>query len=761
MSKNFFDEKDIAEEPKSFFDDNDVVQEEPEKMGKLQAAAVGAIDILPQPVTNVVAGIGGELSRLAENKADELFGIKNVDEQLKKQGFQIVEPERKNAYVEGVETIKNLQKKASEDQPLAYYGASIPASIAGGGAILKVAGKSDKLAKLLGTFKSMKDASKTARIGAAGLTATGLGVAESVTSGKSPEEIASDTALSGGLGVGIGVAAEALGGTGRLAKKGAEKFAKSDLGVIVKNELEGLSLLTKDSLTRLEGEAKKQAKKITDSLFSKRKMSGKEIGDIMEEAGEKGYLGDMQQFVQEVEDKATPIISQVKEFGRGDLGDTSEAKKALNRMNEIVNRFSTLKGKLVETTEKQQIVKGVKKTPLYGPPTVVQRGPSSLYSSPAEEAQAKLLQKQQGIEAKARELGKDVSAFEPTVQKDLDQVSQLVETIGDKGTSKQAISQPFKYGQQTPIEIDYPKLGTKFSPKTIETEIEKISRESSTENAGRKLQNLRSKLGAERDALDPRRNPEEHRFYSEMINKIDDKISEIPEAMQKRLKGARKGFEQSMLAGEELGVGNTLRTAVPEQIAPGDLKEAQKQAINETYKLAENILEKEKKGFAKRGQMEETIKNIYEPLTGQKGTLESMDKLSREYQIAKEMNKPIGSNITPGAGIISQVSSVAGITAKKAAAKTLATGAKIAKGTGDYARRLGTKITNKLPIEKVQALHQRAMTNPKYSDFANALQKVVNEPDVSKRNVLMYGLYQQPAFREFINTESNIIDDEE
>lgn len=761
MSKNFFDEKDIVEEPKSFFDDNDVVQEEPEKIGKLQAAAVGAIDILPQPVTNVVAGIGGELSRLAENKADELFGIKNVDEQLKKQGFQIVEPERKNAYVEGVETIKNLQKKASEDQPLAYYGASIPASIVGGGAILKTAGKSDKLAKLLGTFKSMKDASKTARIGAAGLTATGLGAAESVTSGKSPEEIASDIATSAGIGTAIGAGAEALGGTGRLVKKGVEKFKDSDMGLIVKREVEGLSLLAKESIGRLEGDAKKQAKKITDSLFSKRKSSGKEIGDLMEEAGEKGYLGDMQQFVQEVEEKAKPIVAELKEYGRGQSGDNSETKKALNKVKEILNRFSTLKGKLIETTEKQQMVKGVKKTPVYGPPTVVQRGPSSLYSSPAEEAQAKLLQKQQGIEAKARELGKDVSAFEPTVQKDLDQVSQLVETIGDKGTTKQVITQPFKYGQQTPVEINYPKLGTKFSPKTVEMEIEKATREPFSENSGRKLQKIRSVLGSQLEKITASSNPEEHALYVQMINKIDEKISELPKQMLNKLKSSRKEFEQAMVTGQELGLENTIRTAIPEIIDPGEYSEAKKKAVNEVYKLAENILEKEKKGFAKRGQMDETIKNIYEPLTGEKGTLDKINQLSREYQIAKEMNLPIKSQITPGASLITQLSSVSGITAKRAAAKTLATGAKIAKGTGDYARQLGTKITNKLPIEKVQALHQRAMANPKYSEFANALQRVVNEPDVSKRNVLMYGLYQQPAFREFIGTESSIIDDEE
>lgn len=711
------------------------------KMGKLEAAAIGAgTGVLPDFINNAIAGVGGMVgrgaSKVAETTSDiasSLLGSEeekkqrqSLEENLKK--LNLPEEEIDLGYKSGVETLKKAQEKASEDQPWAYYGAMVPTSLATGSAATSLSkfDKLQKLQKLIKPLEVAKDASFGVKVGAAGLEAAKLSGLSALTGGENLDDI--ENAITGGVltGAGLETALSGIKGgasvAGKLGKWGSEKV--KDLPIIesfskARNlALEGKNVTGKAVENRIIEESKRLVKESLQPLLKgERKTGSASIGKIIKNIDKVQDYEDFDKFVNKnlkrLENVRTP---------------TEESKKTIDELKNLFESYKQLK-----TTATIKPIKGdVVTEPIMR--TKVIRG-AAKYASPEEEAAAKLQKQANKIIGKGEELGKDVTQFPPTQRPELGVQTSLLETATPKTTSFQSIAQEVPYGQKTPISYMKEQVGE----KELYTKIPKYGKDI-TESveipktaSARDLQELKKGIQEIEGAAVGQKGLAPKAALTTRKETEDFLKSGMSESTRNMYEKANQKIKTVEGISEVLGV-DLIRSFGPEgEVAINKAAQILRRAEGEGL-TAENIRDKLGIVFKELGK-----------LNPQKAQLlqNKANDIAERYRLNKLASTTFGLNLG---------------TAQATAVRTGEALGKLQKVVSDPVRKLGKKLTNNLPMDKIQSLRDVATKSPKYQTYANALDKLLKTEDISKRNVMLYGLYQQPAFREFAKNNSQLLD---
>jgi len=237
------------------------VEPTPEKIGAGEAALLGAAEGVSFGLSDVLSGVAGAAGEYLGGDSEQREELRKAQEETgidlgaRKPGLEGL----MDAYYEAKGEAKEKRERAAEEHPVAYYGASLPASIAGTGGVglaakgLSGLGKAGSLAaKVLPTAEKIKKGAtlgQKALIGAgeaakAGAI-SGLGMGDAKLLEGEVAETAKEAALGAGLGAVTGAAIPALGSAGSklLSKvkeasgKGAVKLAKIAVGVADDDQL--------------------------------------------------------------------------------------------------------------------------------------------------------------------------------------------------------------------------------------------------------------------------------------------------------------------------------------------------------------------------------------------------------------------------------------------------------------------------------------------------------------------------------------------
>ena len=383
MSEEFDPDKFLAEtedlapeastfDPDAFLAETEPVEVSPEsaETGTLEAGVLGFGEGASFGLTPVLGGIASAAGEAISDVGDVL-GL-TAEGQLEKEGFDVDDKKGLqgllDAYYEGRERQSSAQEKAFEDSPYAYGAGLIGGSIAGGGAATagaKALAGGGKLAqatsKALPAFTDAEKFRKAGVAGKMGLSAiegakagaiAGFGTGEGRLLEGELEKTLEETAAGGVGGAAIG---GALTGLGQAAGKGVSALKDSKLGSAYRYGQKGRAI-TEEQVNK---DINVLAKRLSSRLQSKLKAAGAQKADILEAS---------EMTARQVAD-GTPVteaidntIEQVRQIR--DINDTEVAqfkKAAIDYFDELKGNPKELKKlkESVDTVRRQKMLKDV------------------------------------------------------------------------------------------------------------------------------------------------------------------------------------------------------------------------------------------------------------------------------------------------------------------------------------------------------------------------------------------------------------------
>jgi hypothetical protein len=383
-----FDESPSAEQFDQMFDQFELVQApESSKLTQIKELAGDALQNLSDASLGAAQGLtfgfADELAAGANKLLDPLIsklsGEEATDAALRAQGFDVqnIEP----SYEQELARTRGMFKEAEERSPWLYGGADFAASIPSG----------QVLGGLLGVGKAAQGAGKLARIGmeaakaAPGVALEALGRSEGSLLGDDAqqEQALGDTLMGAGIGAAIGGGLQAVKDVvapvaqkaiepvkewisetveelpfARQMKKSFEYGTKGINPVSEKSLLE--TGLDKQSLSTIDTE---RAQKIMDEILQADKIIGKQVGDSLVEATERGVKIDAYPVLQKSLKSLNIAYDLMEEMqlnprGRYILGKIADATdKALtpNEAKSLIDDVDTFISKFSKTVNPTEV----------------------------------------------------------------------------------------------------------------------------------------------------------------------------------------------------------------------------------------------------------------------------------------------------------------------------------------------------------------------------------------------------------------------
>lgn len=741
MADNFFDDKDTVED--NFFDNQDVVKEKtPEtKMSAADAAILGAQEGATFGLDDIVAGAAGAAGQFFGDLGSD-YKAEDAAKKLAELGIQDPQGPQGllDTYYEAKKGRESLKSKASDDQTAAYYSGLIGGGLLGGGAA-GIAGK----AAAKGTSMGAKAASKVLPQVGGSVVKEGIkaGAISGLTEGDSEllrgdiagtaTDVAGGAVLGGVVSKALPAVAKGIGkavkGVGKMLPGGEDVATAFKYGKLGK----ALDLETVDADTIELG--RKVLSEIQDA-------KGKiDIGKAKQELQKLGVTVNTEQ---EINEAILDLkkLSDVNLFGTSKAANVETGLKTVrgdnieaDKMQEILEKQNLLKQYQNANKQKQAIISGEKKVfdqslksgdeieqimDLNRPFEAIQDIPTDTSRGRIGGVQATFKNRgfdpetgEEVVDIYSKKITSDTTPFQPTRPQVIKDPSsgRNVALTEDLGSGKVAA----KIGDVVPEGKDLSNMSIEeiddiIAMINLETGVAKQSGASSDPA----LQRLR-------------------RLAGDLRNKSNDAISKTG-AGDDVIK-ARKAYSDVSEAEAILGINapQSMRKDVNQQLMVKDLGKA--------FGI--------QGGFSNRQDTK-----IAQELLGETLSPETLNQSNFLQKVNTLVGRNEGSDNITKASLYSQfigkVPNVAGrgVKAVQDAPKKL---------IADMNKRVMKLAENSESMTKLaQSLQGAGKAGQEYS---NALLKAAELPERS-RNAVMYGLYQQPAFREMVK-QYNPFDDGE